>query len=64
MVNSEKTMSRAASSTDQNLIVATIQIKLTKTKQLEIENTHNLGDLLKMYAVEVNNILRTLYLYI
>ena len=37
------------------LLVATIQVKLKKTKKPEIENRYNLCDIPERYAVEVKN---------
>ena len=39
--------------TDHELLVATIQVKLKKTKKPEIENRYNLFDIPERYAVEV-----------
>ena len=41
--------------TDHELLVATIQVKLKKTKKLEIENRYNSCDIPERYAVEVKN---------
>ena len=41
--------------TDHELLVATIQVKLKKTKKPETENKYNLCDIPERYAVEVKN---------
>ena len=41
--------------TDHELLVATIQVKLKKTKKPEIENRYNLFDIPERYAVEAKN---------
>ena len=41
--------------TDHELLVATIQVKLKKTKTPYIENRYNLCDIPERYAVEVKN---------
>ena len=46
--------------TDHELLIATIQVKLKKTKTHEIENRYNLFDIPERYAVEVENRFATL----
>ena len=41
--------------TDHELLVATIQVKLKKTKKPDTENRYNLCDIPERYAVEVKN---------
>ena len=41
--------------TDHELLVATTQVKLKKTKQPEIENKYNVCDIPERYAVQVKN---------
>ena len=48
--------------TDHELLVATIQVKLKKTKKPEIENKYNLCGIPERYAVEVNNRFAALHL--
>ena len=60
MVKSAKTMRGADCGTDHELLVATIQVKLKKTKKPEIENRYNLCDIPERYAVEVKNIFAAL----
>ena len=55
MIKSAKTMPGADCGTDHELLVATIQVKLKKTKKPEIENRYNLCDIPERYAVEVMN---------
>ena len=55
MMTSEKTMPGADCGTDHELLVATIQVKLKKTKKPDIENKYNLCDIPEWYAVEVKN---------
>ena len=55
MIKSAKAMPGADCGTYHELLVATIQVKLEKTKKPEIENRYNLCDILEMYAVEVKN---------
>ena len=55
MVKSAKTMSGADCGTDHELFVATIQVKLKKTKKHEIENRYNLCDIPERCSVEVKN---------
>ena len=55
MIISAKTMPGADCGTDHELLVATIQVKLKKTKKHEIENRYNLCDIPERYAVEVKN---------
>ena len=49
------TMPGADCGTDHELLVATIQVKLKKSKKSEIENRYNLCDIPERYAVEVKN---------
>ena len=55
MIQSAKTIPGAACGTDHELLVATIQVKLKKTKKPETENRYNLRDIPERYAVEVKN---------
>ena len=48
-------MAGADCGTEHELLVATIQVKLKKTKKPEIEITYNLCDIPERYAVEVKN---------
>ena len=56
MVKSPKTMPGDDCGTDHELLVATIQVKLKKTKKPEIENMYNLCDIPERNAVEIKNI--------
>ena len=53
MIKSAKTMPGTDCGTDHELLVATIQVKLKKTKKPEIENRYNLCHIPERYAVEV-----------
>ncbi len=60
MIKSAKTMPGADCGTDHELLVATIQVKLKKTKTPEIENRYNLCDIPERYAVEVKKQIRSI----